>query len=183
MLLFLRSTINILETRINSQHCLSVYRTYPGNWYIIALIILLFILLTSHIFVAPSIKTRLRFILAQTEMVKYQFCKYPEGLKHSGDKHSLRRPVVKRWVLGPAETRTSKCLFSIILLLSVLRIGFGPWNCLVAGATVTFDWSLMVPIRPPNSMKTLQIMAPRCYDYKWSPFSIKHFTEHWSHGC
>ena len=70
----------------------------------------------------------------------------------------LGKPLASVGVTGPEGART--CYPSTEkqaggfspMLLCVLRLGSCQWNWVVAGATAAFDWPLMVPVRPPNSM-------------------------------
>ena len=63
---------------------------------------------------------------------------------------TVRKVVGKCWDnwssrglnLLPEEQRSKQMAF-------VLRLGSCQWNWVVTGATAAFDWSLLVPIRPP----------------------------------
>ena len=82
----------------------------------------------------------------------------PEAINPTRAQTLLREAVSKVGVAGPTgvepatpSTENKGDGFSH-LLDSVLRLESCQWNWVVAAATMAFDWSLMVPARPPNPM-------------------------------
>ena len=92
----------------------------------------------------------------------FSFSGCPEAVNLLVQNHveagQLGKPLARVRIIGPARAWTCypKHSFSP-LLLSVQRLGSCQWNRVVAGATAAFDWSLMVPVKPPKHMKIHQI--------------------------
>ena len=57
----------------------------------------------------------------------------------------------------------------------LLRLGSCQWNWVVADATAAFDWSLMVPGRPPTPCKSTKSRLLGRWDYKGAPLPLPLF--------